>query len=62
MEYKDRIFKGKWPIKSCIAILETIEKIYEDLAKNPNKLAEVKKQYEEYNETAQDKEWLKDFE
>ena len=43
MDYKDKILKGKWPIKSCISILETLEKIQDDLAKNPNKVEEVKK-------------------
>jgi hypothetical protein len=43
MDYKEKILKGKWPVKSCIYILKTIEKIQEDLAKNPNKIEEVKK-------------------
>lgn len=51
MDYKEKIYKGKWPVKNCISILETIEKIQEDLASNPNKIEEVKKQYEEYKET-----------
>lgn len=58
MEYKDKIYKGKFPVKNCIAILETIERIQVDLDKNPNKIAEVKNQYEEYKNTAQYKEWL----
>lgn len=62
MDYKEKIYKGKWPVKNCISILETIEKIQEDLASNPNKIEEVKKQYEEYKETAQYKEWLKNLE
>ena len=43
MDYKEKILKGKCPVKSCIYILETIEKIQEDLVKNPNKIEEVKK-------------------
>lgn len=59
LDFLDTIFTGKYPIKACTNILQTLSKI--DKKYNGN-AEEVKKEFEEYKQTEEYQKWKKDFE
>jgi hypothetical protein len=46
--WQNNIYQGKWPIKSCIHLLKVIKRIRRDVAADPSRVEEAKKEHDAY--------------
>lgn len=62
LEFQDNLYKGQWPVKSCLNMLKVINRIQKEVKVNQGKVAEIKKEFEEYQTTDEYKKWEKEYE